>query len=1181
MLQHYLRGSIKSRNRLASITGFALLTGMLTFISPIKPVQATMPSLNLLTDLRANKSSSYSSGSTWYDLSGNSRNATLGGSPTWSSTRGGVFTLDGTDHFTLPSGFADFTTGLSVSIVANFGSNSSTRIWERLLDFGNGNANENFLFARFGDSGDLTFEVYQGSNSRGHCKFDGGILENTWATYGVTLDGTTCKIYRDGVERLSTPYQYLPLNVTRANNYIGRSNWSADAYFDTGISAFAIWNRALSPSEMSTVANIQNDVTSPTTSIGISAAYITSGTSVSNVLNTNETLSSVSLYYSTSASLTSPQSCGSTSNPINGQTLTCSVPASDATYYFYSIGTDSAGNVEGSPLTADDSIIRDTAYPTYMSSTIASSGTSISLTYNETLSVTTAAAARFTVTRGGSETVTVNSVSISDSSLTLNLASTIYLGQSITVSYSDPTVGSDDANAIQDLAGNDAASLTNQSVTNNSTITIPGAPTIGTPTAGNGQVTVTWTAPGSNGGASITDYVVQYSSDAGSTWTTFSDGVSTSTSATVTGLTAGIAYKFRVSAVNGAGTGTVSDSSVVRIPQLSGATACGNTPGTGNPYQIHGGGSPSNEICSKAFDNDTSTKYLNWGGASQTNGANDVGSIGGLNTSVLIDLKSSWAVTRVGLTTANDFSNRDPVKFELYGSNTSLSAGWNLVDSSGALSPPTGRYTDYSDETIDSPGSYRYYKLKFTQTRSTTSFLGADPIVAVSEIRLYGNQVSALSVTYNTQGGSAIDTGSTLANGSIGASPGSPTRTGYTFGGWSASQNGSAISFPYTHGQSSNFSLYALWTSTLSITTPVSGLSGRYGTSYSLTVSTTGGSGGNSFAIASGVLPTGLTLNSSTGVIAGTPTQIVSAPITISVTDSSTASVTSSTFSIVISRGTQSITLSSLGTSSKTYPYSQALSMSTSGKSGTGDVTYSIASGGTATGCALSDSTSATATLSASTSGTCLIAATVATDATYESATSTSLTFTFSKASQSTLTITTTTIAYGEVLALAASGGSGGGSLSFARVDGTCSVSGSNLTPTATGSCTITATKASDSNYLAETSSVTTITITAGSASASIAFASTTFTFGITNTITITTSTEGTVSFKANGKIIKYCKSKATVTAGSITATCAYRPSTRRPVAITATLTPTDTNISPKVSTSSLFQVVRRTGARG
>jgi uncharacterized repeat protein (TIGR02543 family) len=45
------------------------------------------------------------------------------------------------------------------------------------------------------------------------------------------------------------------------------------------------------------------------------------------------------------------------------------------------------------------------------------------------------------------------------------------------------------------------------------------------------------------------------------------------------------------------------------------------------------------------------------------------------------------------------------------------------------------------------------------------------------------------------------------------SSPGTPTRSGYTFAGWfTASSGGSAISFPYTHGQTANFTLYAQWT---------------------------------------------------------------------------------------------------------------------------------------------------------------------------------------------------------------------------------------------------------------------------------------------------------------------------------------------------------------------------------
>lgn len=93
----------------------------------------------------------------------------------------------------------------------------------------------------------------------------------------------------------------------------------------------------------------------------------------------------------------------------------------------------------------------------------------------------------------------------------------------------------------------------------------PVAPTNLTATAGNGQVALSWTAPATTHGT-LTDYVVQYSSDSGSTWTTFSDGTSTSTSATVTGLTNGTAYVFRVAAVNGVGTGAYSTASSAVTP---------------------------------------------------------------------------------------------------------------------------------------------------------------------------------------------------------------------------------------------------------------------------------------------------------------------------------------------------------------------------------------------------------------------------------------------------------------------------------------------------------------------------------------------------------------------------------------------------------------------------------------
>jgi hypothetical protein len=116
-----------------------------------------------------------------------------------------------------------------------------------------------------------------------------------------------------------------------------------------------------------------------------------------------------------------------------------------------------------------------------------------------------------------------------------------------------------------------------KSFTINVTATAPSAPTGLVATASNGSVGLSWSA-GSNGGSAITDYLVEYSAD-GSTWSTFADGTSSNTSATVTGLTNGTAYSFRVSAINSVNTGVASSvvSATPNVPPTpTGLTA---TPG--------------------------------------------------------------------------------------------------------------------------------------------------------------------------------------------------------------------------------------------------------------------------------------------------------------------------------------------------------------------------------------------------------------------------------------------------------------------------------------------------------------------------------------------------------------------------------------------------------------------------
>ncbi|CAB4529357.1 unannotated protein [freshwater metagenome] len=103
-----------------------------------------------------------------------------------------------------------------------------------------------------------------------------------------------------------------------------------------------------------------------------------------------------------------------------------------------------------------------------------------------------------------------------------------------------------------------SAGTSSPSSSTTATIGIPGAPNSLLPTALNLSIGLTWSAPLLIGGSALTDYVIEYSSDAGTSYTVFADGVSTSRATTVTGLTNGTSYLFRVKAVNSIGTGSAS-----------------------------------------------------------------------------------------------------------------------------------------------------------------------------------------------------------------------------------------------------------------------------------------------------------------------------------------------------------------------------------------------------------------------------------------------------------------------------------------------------------------------------------------------------------------------------------------------------------------------------------------------
>ncbi|GAA2175704.1 hypothetical protein GCM10009846_26630 [Agrococcus versicolor] len=100
--------------------------------------------------------------------------------------------------------------------------------------------------------------------------------------------------------------------------------------------------------------------------------------------------------------------------------------------------------------------------------------------------------------------------------------------------------------------------------------TVPGAPTAVAATPGDGTASLSWTAPASDGGDAVTGYVVQQRV-AGGAWIASVTAQLGAGTATVTGLTNGVAVEVRVAAVNAAGTGAWSEAASVTPRTVPGA----------------------------------------------------------------------------------------------------------------------------------------------------------------------------------------------------------------------------------------------------------------------------------------------------------------------------------------------------------------------------------------------------------------------------------------------------------------------------------------------------------------------------------------------------------------------------------------------------------------------------------
>src|SRR5579885_1383653 len=290
----------------------------------------------------------------------------------------------------------------------------------------------------------------------------------------------------------------------------------------------------------------------------------------------------------------------------------------------------------------------------------------------------------------------------------------------------------------------------------------------------------------------------------------------------------------------------------------------------------------------------------------------------GLGNSVTID--ATGAATCVGTCTTS-----------------SSSAAFGSVNWSGTLGVFTVNTATGNSKPVLTPPQIRVSLLAqtgagggtLTLKWSDVGFDGSGPSTMTAAITPAGSS-SATFTSYVDDTNTLFGTGTTVgtlgplnASNAFGTANGLPGPTAQPF----SMTNVVAVTLGPTSSMSLNFSLMDQPVPPLALTC-ASATTGQVGTPYDSFLTASGGVPPYNFSIISGSLPPGLTLNSSTGEIKGTPTSAGSFSFTAQVTDSSgntTTGTATSQCTIVISPAPLAVFCSG-GTGQVNVPYSSSLS---------------------------------------------------------------------------------------------------------------------------------------------------------------------------------------------------------------------------------------------------------------
>ena len=193
----------------------------------------------------ADRNSYPGSGTTWYDLSGNNYDLTLTNGPTWNED--GFFDNDSDSYFTGPGG-PNIPTGNSPYTMLVWANQRGT--WapaNGLISIGGYyTTNGSNALRTLGNNTAGHFHHYWWGNDLSLTNNNAGIGTNDWFMVAASFDGTTRRIWVNGISRVSAAA--TGHNVTSATIQISKT--VATEYQIGDMAGAAIYNRALSSEEM-------------------------------------------------------------------------------------------------------------------------------------------------------------------------------------------------------------------------------------------------------------------------------------------------------------------------------------------------------------------------------------------------------------------------------------------------------------------------------------------------------------------------------------------------------------------------------------------------------------------------------------------------------------------------------------------------------------------------------------------------------------------------------------------------------------------------------------------------------------------------------------------------------------------------------------------------------------------